>query len=81
MTNPNEPIYPCQFQDVDQPNKNIALLKDYTGLSKREYFAGLAMQGFCSYEPKESMDIADWEKKWANTACRIADALIAALNK
>ena len=36
MNNSNEPINPTY-----KPNKDI----DFIGLSKREYFAGLAMQG------------------------------------
>lgn len=76
MTNPNDAVSPVN------PNVEWAH-PDYFGLTKREYFAIRIMQGFCSYESKETqtMDIKDWEKKWAKTSLRIADALIAALNE
>lgn len=46
------------------------------GLTKREYFAAMAMQGLCSHE-----EIGlESETKIAKVAVRQADALIAALN-
>lgn len=60
MENGQQPIFDNQFED----NK---------GLTKREYFAGLAMQGivdrYLNYE-----DIA-------HDAVKMADALLAELNK
>jgi len=49
------------------------------GLTKREYFAGLAMQGLCS----GMVDIAGWgvdPATVAGVATQVADALIAELN-
>ena len=43
------------------------------GLSKREYFAALAMQGFCSSQVAR--------RNLAREAVRYADLLIAALNE
>ena len=65
------------------------------GLTKREYFAAMAMQGFCSAQGFESgyslaylnCDTAEPrfpEKNYtlyATAAVKVADALIAALNK
>ena len=52
MENADKPIYPTTSQKINEteffeynlPNKE----KQYSGLSKREYFAGLAMQGLIS---------------------------------
>ena len=49
MKNADKPIYPTTSQKINEteffeynlPNKE----KQYSGLTKREYFAGLAMQG------------------------------------
>lgn len=47
------------------------------GLSKREYFASLAMQGFCNAAYTDSWN----ENECAKHAVLMADALIAELNK
>ena len=62
MTHPNDPIYP------------VAGSGD--GLTKREYFAGLAMQGLMTWDGPESDET--WYVKRAVWA---ADALIAELNR
>lgn len=49
-----------------------------TGLTKREYFAGLAMQGFAAMR---SEDLPDTVDDMANCAVEWADALIAELAK
>lgn len=54
-----------------------------TGLTKREHFAAMAMQGFCSMDDK----LGSWENEQeavdalAAMSVRQADALINALNK
>lgn len=60
MENGKQPIFDNQFED----NK---------GLTKREYFAGLAMQGMASSDLTYE-DIA-------HDAVKMADALLAELNK
>ena len=50
------------------------------GLSKREYFAGLAMQGFCTNDPNIGVMMCE-RKNIAELAVMRADALIAELNK
>lgn len=50
------------------------------GLTKREYFAGLAMQAI--EPPREYVGIQetrDSYRDWAGRACRMADALLAEL--
>ena len=66
MTNPNEPVYP--IQDCN--------LQFIPGLTKREYFAAMSMQGLCA-DPQRSGK----HEHYAEDAVRFADALIEALNK
>ena len=66
MTNPTDPVYASNCSAH--------------GLTKREYFAAMAMQGLCAnamttYRHKDGLYFA------ANSAVNIADALIAELNK
>ena len=49
------------------------------GLTKREYFAGLAMQGLCA-NSQENSPAGDW-KTVARDAALAADALLAELEK
>ncbi len=67
MTKPNDLAFP--FADVDHPNQ--------AGLTKREWFAGLAMQALLS-DP----ELCGWgEEDYASSAVKFADALIAELAK
>jgi hypothetical protein len=65
MTNGNDPTWPSDPVEVRD---------DRAGLSKREWLAGLAMMGLC---PKRY----DCQEIVAAEAVRLADALIAELNK
>lgn len=73
MTNGNEAIHP-------DSNENPQFNFQQYGLTKREYFAAMAMQGILSNSP-------DWEDsdrclKWVSeSSAKYADALIEALNK
>jgi hypothetical protein len=61
-TNPSDPAFPHPAGQVS------------VGLTKREYFAGLAMQAWLTNDPSEPDDkIGEWSVK-------AADALIVALN-
>ena len=58
------------------------------GLSKREFFAALAMQGmiasdavFNAINPKGDKDPGDVRREFGVHCCDMADALIAALNE
>lgn len=47
MKNPNRPIHPCKIfctTRSEQGKTNTNEFVDFDGLTKREYFAGLAMQ-------------------------------------
>jgi hypothetical protein len=75
MTNPNDSAY---------PHKDLAL--KFYGLTKREYFAAMAMQGMMSLNPREMISMADPEMgtvgEWvAKNSVTMADALIAELNR
>ena len=66
-TNPNEPINMVEY------NNNYI----YTGLTKREYFAAMAMQGIIAN--KDGLDIKI--ERIVESAVDTADALIEELNK
>lgn len=80
MTNPNYPAFSPEFVGTDKGQA--------VGLSKREYFAGLAMQGLCSDRAigiavkkacdQEGLNV---EIGIARMSLTLADALIAELNK
>lgn len=78
MTNPNAPAFPAGSESV---------CADKRGLTKREYFAGLFMQGILSdCESMKAMvrsfpDHEECESRTAFSAISFADALIAELNK
>lgn len=74
MTNPNDPVY-LQKPEVwyERPPKDVDLRY---GLTKREYFAAMAMQGDIA-EGLSSSPIEGRALFWL----KCADALIAALNK
>lgn len=66
-----EPAYPVTNLEVD-PKSNFR-----AGLSMRQYFAAMAMQGLCANSSLEG-----WiDKDRAREAVYCADALIAELNK
>lgn len=55
-----------------------ALCQNYNGLTKREHFAGLAMQGLYS---NDKVFLSVSYDELATAATKQADALIAALNR
>lgn len=61
MTKPNDPAFPTETHAI------------LDGLTKREYFAGLAMQGLCAD--------TNYDGDVAASSVKLADALIAELNK
>ena len=56
-------------------NHNTDTEGNFKGLTKREYFAAMAMQGLCSSEVKDKVEV------FAQASVRLADALINALNE
>jgi hypothetical protein len=68
MENGNKPAHPINKDHVDG--------RDYKGLTKREYFAGLAMQGILA---NASQDFSILERDVAHTSVCMADALLKSL--
>lgn len=66
MINPNDPAFPNKFNFKD-------------GLTKREFFAGMAMQGMTAFH--ESVLRIETSTSLAVRAIGLADALIEKLNK
>ena len=50
-----EPVYPVHHQDLDY-NENGIIVEAKNGLTKREYFAGLAMQSMITSWQSELSD-------------------------
>ena len=84
MKNADKPINPStsikindtEFFEYNLPNKE----KQYSGLTKREYFAGLAMQGFCSNQ--EFLKNLNGDPNLTAQACiEIADELLKQLEE
>lgn len=71
MENGKLSAYPCD-------NNND---KNHLGLTKREYFAGLAMQGLLATNDKGVFDtIEDFYKKAAEHSIKLADELLKQLD-
>ena len=68
MTNPNEPINPIE---------SVHRTEITYGLTKREYFAAMAMQGYITNGPSS----ISTTKLIAHASIEYADALIEALGK
>lgn len=67
---------PIQTEDYDEQGK-VFEVEYFSGLTKREHFAGLAMQGMLS-----NTEITNPNKIiLAEMACAIADELLAELDK
>jgi hypothetical protein len=69
---PNRPAFPNIDHMGDGP----------VGLTKREYFAGMAMQGILSNSGLNPAKRGGAAREWlAETSCKVADALITELSK
>ena len=76
MTNPNDSVSPIRF--LDHHNEPVLEI----GLTKREYFAAMALQGLLARDIEAPMLTANGVKKYyEEVAVIFADALIAALNR
>jgi hypothetical protein len=78
MTNSNDPAYP-EILELAELSKNGGDVRYYRGLTKREYFAAMAMCGL-AMKPNEKGEV-ELPFVVAELAKRYADALIAALTK
>jgi hypothetical protein len=79
MKNGNQPIAPMPYTNSDGTIQHDV----YSGLTKREYFAGLAMQGLLTRVPNRhgyEVDLGVLEsKRITSEAIYMADALLAEL--
>jgi len=79
MTNPNDFVSPSTHQNSDGTHDfNIN-----KRLTKREYFAAMALQGLCvqAIAGSHNSDTESFNIEKADHAVNLADALINALNK
>ena len=73
----SEPAFPVKHRE----NLEERLI-GYQGFTKREYFAGLAMQGLLvSQDPGAAFCDGSWTRVVAQKAVEYADALLAELEK
>lgn len=77
MTNAEQLAFPMNELRVYGPNPGEPICTHY-GLTKREYFAGVALQGLLA--EGSQITEADSIAGYAHDAVRFADALLAALN-
>lgn len=85
-TEPNDKAHPeivtdQAYDSID--SKVYSNTYSYGGLTKREHFASMAMQGMlANYRPADfSGGQVEMVKSIAETSCEMADLLIAALNQ
>ena len=77
-TNPNEPINARPYSHDERPSGGCEGdrpqgFQAFAGLTKREYFAAMAMQGMLARSPRDLQEMS--------ISVQFADALIAELNK
>lgn len=76
---PNKPVYPLENPRLLEDG---SLFKQHPGMTLREHFAGLAMQGFCAAPLEQKNVPADVIVGMiAKGSVMVADALIAELAK
>jgi hypothetical protein len=57
MKNADQPAYPDPLRGGEQSITNQSPHTEPSGLTKREYFAAMAMQGMCANPNMETMNI------------------------
>lgn len=72
MTNPDDPAF---YDESYMSSGGHVHDRGYRNLTKREYFAAMAMQGMAAANPVASTE------EVSRISCALADALIAELNK
>lgn len=75
MSQANEPAFATPPKVITELDQDPYLVRGQVGLTKRELFAAMAMQGLLSQGGYDKWDYV------ATDAVNVADALIAALNK
>ena len=87
MENGKQPIYPDPMRGAEQSFTNQSPHELPTGLTKREYFAGLAMQGIMAsltemrVNGSSTLHYAGMDEHLAREAVSIADAVLKELDK
>lgn len=76
MSKADEPAFPTKA--VTRTEEGVEI-EDCIGLTKREYFAGLAMQGIIQTNPEKNR--YNSFKQLAEDSIQMADALLAELEK
>lgn len=74
MKNGDQPAYPVTEETTDRIDAGIAI---YTGLTKREYFAAMAMQALVT----RGENYEGWSENHSKQAIHIADSLLNQLEK
>lgn len=84
MENKNKPVYPVVMQQISEcdyraakPNDDIRFQRPMEGITKREYFAAMAMQGLVIWDQSQN-NTNEWIAK---EAVALADALLVQLDK
>jgi hypothetical protein len=75
IDNKDKPAFPISEEATDRMIDEIRI---FTGVSKREYFAGLAMQGLASHP---SVKFSTTAENYAKYSVVMADALLLELSK
>ena len=79
MENKNQPAFPPSKEMCEMPNGENNIEQYPFGLTKREYFAAMAMQGICASGANDFN--TDHVQQIAEIAVKQADALLTALDK
>lgn len=77
MTRENDTVAPLSGQTITDQNGFSQIFFEQPGLTKREYFAALALQGGLASDVSDQYTI----EKHCEIAVKCADQLIAELNK
>lgn len=78
MITGNEPAMPT----LEQSANGVGYWNTYHGLTIRQHFAAMAMQGLCAVDNKGEFDNLQASAEYAaKLSVKYADALIAELNK
>jgi len=77
MEEAHKPIYPLIDSTTNDKNQlsEVFVASEFGGLSKREYFAGLAMQGLLVNAGRNGLDLKQ-PNKLAEMAIKHAEALL-----
>ena len=82
MSNANNPANPS---DITYEKDGVTVREIATGLTKREHFAGLAMQALLSNPIMGDSDLweapQEWVKQMTESGVEMADALLKELDK